>query len=226
MNDATLFNRQLDLVKPDELDFPIAIIGAGGIGSWATLALAKMGCRDITVYDFDKIETENTPSQFYKPSQIGLHKVEALYTNILEMTGVSISPIALRWEDVQLSRDLNDKVVISAVDSMGIRQSIWNLLLKKMMNEKHSLHFYIDARMGGELFDINIWNISDFTSTAAYIKKLYPQTAIAEEVCTAKAVVYNTFFIGGVIASLVKKIAKAQPIRHDYSFDIINMTAI
>ena len=47
MNDNRKYSRQLDLVMPSDLNFPILIVGAGGIGSWATLALAKMGCSNI-----------------------------------------------------------------------------------------------------------------------------------------------------------------------------------
>lgn len=226
MNDVTLFNRQLDLVKPDELDFPIAIIGAGGIGSWATLALAKMGCRDITVYDFDTVEAENTPSQFYKTSQIGMLKVDALRENVDEMTGVDISTISVNWRGIQADRQLTDKIVISAVDSMDERQNIWTLLTILMGRGTHYMTHYIDARMGGEFFNVNILDITSVDSIMAYSKSLYPESKVESEVCTAKSIVYNTFFIGGVIASVVKKIAKQQSLRHDYSFDIINMTAI
>jgi len=70
--------RQLGIVSPAQLQSPIVVIGAGGIGSWAVLALAKMGCPNITVIDFDTVEDHNVATQFYKESQIKMFKVDAL----------------------------------------------------------------------------------------------------------------------------------------------------
>jgi len=49
-----IYKRQTNLVKPEELDFPILLIGCGGIGSWTLLALRKMGCSNVAVVEFDK----------------------------------------------------------------------------------------------------------------------------------------------------------------------------
>ena len=57
--------RQFDLIPEDVLGEPITIIGVGAIGSWTTLALAKMGFQNLTVFDDDKVSIENMNSQFY-----------------------------------------------------------------------------------------------------------------------------------------------------------------
>ncbi len=38
------FLRQLDILAPGKLSFPIAVIGAGAMGSATVVTLAKMGC--------------------------------------------------------------------------------------------------------------------------------------------------------------------------------------
>src|SRR3990170_3456674 len=70
--------RQTDLIHPDRLTMPIAIIGAGSIGSWTALALLKLGCSDVTVYDYDNVEEQNVGSQIYKSADVGMPKTEAL----------------------------------------------------------------------------------------------------------------------------------------------------
>jgi len=45
-----------------------------------------MGCENITLVDYDEVELHNTASQFYKTSDIGKLKVEALKDNILDFT--------------------------------------------------------------------------------------------------------------------------------------------
>src|SRR3990167_10670430 len=129
MNDNKVFSRQLDLVKPDELDFPILVIGAGGIGSWTTLALAKMGCRNITVVDFDKVGEHNTPSQIYTFKYKGEYKVKALAQIVKELTDVDILTFTEKFQDWYTIFPKYD-VIISGVDSIASRQEIWKKISK------------------------------------------------------------------------------------------------
>src|ERR1035437_9086780 len=76
--DNNFHMRQLGLIDPEKLQMPIAIIGAGSIGSWTALALLKLGCSDVTVFDFDKVEEHNIGSQIYTMADIGKDKTQAL----------------------------------------------------------------------------------------------------------------------------------------------------
>lgn len=214
MNISKLFKRQLDLVKPKDLEFPILVVGAGGIGSYATFALAKMGCTNITVVDFDTVETHNLPSQMFKSNQVGLYKATSLKENILDFTDVEIKPIVGKVQDV-VNKDSDYAVIVIAVDSLKERLSIWNVIKE---NTKWSL--YIDARMGGELFRLLTISPLEQESMEKYERGLNSKRKPHIEQCTARAVVYNTFLIGGTIASTVKKFAKEEEIRTDYTFDI------
>lgn len=64
----------------------ILLCGIGAIGSnlAASLTADLKGEHDITLLDFDNVETRNiTPgTQFYAPDQVGLSKVEALQFNL------------------------------------------------------------------------------------------------------------------------------------------------
>ena len=76
--DETRYHRQLDILDPKSMDVPVTIIGAGATGSFTALSLAKMGIRNITIYDFDTVEEHNLPNQFYRQCDLGKRKVEAL----------------------------------------------------------------------------------------------------------------------------------------------------
>jgi len=78
--------RQLDLIDEQDQQIKIDIIGAGGIGSFTTLALAKMGFNNLRVHDFDVVEDHNVASQFFKEPQLGMYKVDALRDNVKEQT--------------------------------------------------------------------------------------------------------------------------------------------
>src|SRR5688572_9763698 len=112
--------RQLDLVTPEQLRTPVTIVGAGGIGSPVALALAKMGCREIRLYDPDTIEPHNLPNQLYRLRDVGRPKVEALAEILREYTEVTVSAHLERVDGQRL-----DGIVISAVDSMASREAIW-----------------------------------------------------------------------------------------------------
>jgi len=216
MNDNKVFSRQLELIKPSELDFSIGVIGAGGIGSWATLALAKMGCREITVYDFDKVEEQNIPSQIYSPEDIGKYKVDALSETIHKMTGVDIYTVPNNFQESSYDKH---KFLICAVDSLDERRKIWTEIIKT-----NPLFFdvFLDARMAKELIKIHI--VSPFSpySVKKYLHSINTSIPAYEESCTAKSVVYNTFMCGGLIASIVKKYAKKEEVKSNITFDITN----
>jgi sulfur carrier protein ThiS adenylyltransferase len=62
------------------------------------MCLAQMGMSDITVIDYDEVENHNLASQLYKETDIGKPKVEALYDNVKEFTGVELSIFNMKFE--------------------------------------------------------------------------------------------------------------------------------
>lgn len=213
------YKRQSDLVTPEELNFPILIIGAGGIGSWTALTLAKMGCTNLMVQDFDLVEPHNLPSQLYKPSQVGVFKVDALHENILDLTGTSITPINARFPDEQLPGI--PTMVISAVDSMEQRKKIWAELKKSS-----SWDCYIDMRMGGEVLRILVVNPLYQPSVDKYEKSINTKAVVSDEPCTARAIVYNTQMAGGLVANIVKKFAKSEDTKLSLVMDMIQQEIV
>ena len=218
-----IFRRQLDLVKPQELEFPIHIIGGGGIGSWATFALVKMGCSNITVIDPDRVEEKNTPSQLYNINQVGQNKVDALADNIRNLTGVEIKKSAVKYQDYRSNGFTDAKLIICSVDSLEERKNLWSPLLSDWFL-KRNFECYIDARMGGELLRVLLVNPFDEVSLNYYQKVINSKTKAHSEPCTARSIIYNTFICGGIIASLVKKYAKKEEVKLDFIFDIKNGT--
>jgi molybdopterin/thiamine biosynthesis adenylyltransferase len=134
--------RQFDLIPVEALMCPITVIGAGAIGGWVTLSLAKMGFENIQVYDDDKVEVENLNSQFYRFSDIGKPKVAALADLVDAFTGVKINFINERFNGGKIFNG----ILISAVDSMSARRSIW----ESQKLQAPNLRAVIDPRMGAE----------------------------------------------------------------------------
>lgn len=187
LKDTPRYNRQMDIVDVDKLSIPIHVIGVGGIGSWTTMLLAKMGCSNITVYDFDEVEDHNVASQFYKSNQLGFLKTESLRSNVIEQTDITI-----KIGDVEKEKDISEGIVIIAVDSMKMRRE-----LNEMFKDKDL--FIIDGRMGGLQAEVYCAIASKYEPTL-----VANDDEVEHEICTAKAISFNCAIIGGMITNYVR----------------------
>lgn len=203
-------SRQLDLVPPSILDKPVTIIGAGAIGSWTTLALAKMGFKNITVFDHDEVDIVNMSSQFYGIVDIGEKKAESLKFNIREISDIEISSVNERWNGMKLNG-----IVVMAVDSMKTRKQIF---------EAHKFSagtdWLIDARMGAETMLLYAINPSSSTDQAFYEKTLYTDEEAMQAPCTAKSTTYCALICSGLVAKTVRDVIMRQPYLRNLSFSL------
>lgn len=209
--------RQLDLAPPESLGFPITIVGVGGIGSPVALALAKMGCQRLTLYDPDTVEAHNLPNQLYRLRDLGRPKVEALAELIREYTGVEARP---RQEAVAGQR--LEGVVISAVDSMAARAAIW----QHAVRFRGTVPLYIDARMGGQVGRLLSVRPSDPDHVRFYETTLYADEAALEDPCTAQAIIYTVLGLAALVANQVKRYARGEPIEPDILVDFATLSLI
>lgn len=210
------YTRQQGIVKPDQLQFPITVIGAGGIGSPTAMLLGKMGCNNLTVWDFDTIEPHNLPNQMYRHNQVGRIKVDALAENIREYAGAMITQHPNRFRS---DSGLVDVVVV-AVDSMTARKEVWNHVLR---NKPKLL---IDGRMGGEGGMVLTADPRDKYSRDQYIAMLYDDADAVQDTCTARAVIYNTFYIAALIGKVVQLYATGQRVPQTVAFDMTTFNNI
>jgi len=187
---ANRYDRQSDIVKSADLTLPIHLIGAGGIGSWTALLLAKMGCSNIIVYDDDIVEDHNVASQFFKEEQLGRLKIDALYDNVLEQTGTEIEKVENIVEEEYIDKGL----VVIAMDSMAERIRLGNLYKDKPIH-------IIDGRMGGLSFEI--YNCK----ADKYLETTVDPIDVDHEPCTAKAICFTPAVISGMMANHVRHYA-------------------
>lgn len=189
--------RQLDIIPIECLDQKITVIGAGAIGSFTVLSLAKMGFHNISVIDFDDIEIENMNAQFYRFDDVGNPKVIALKRLVKDFTDIEINISYSKYEN-----DVYSGIVISAVDKMDVRKNIWE-------NHKNNFdtNLIIDPRMAAEeglIFAMNPLSPKDHK---AYELSLYTDDNAVQERCTAKSTMYTSLFLAGQICKIVKDYA-------------------
>lgn len=86
----------------------VAVMGVGGVGSWAAEALARSGVGDITLIDFDHVALSNVNRQIHAlDSTLGKAKVEVLHERI---------------------RDINPDCHVTAVDDFLTEENIQELI--------------------------------------------------------------------------------------------------
>lgn len=207
--------RQKDLLNEEQLKYVnVTLIGAGGIGSPTALVLAKMGLRNIKVYDPDQVEEHNVPNQFYSLESTGEAKVYALSVLVEDMTGVIISGEPYPYEDQLLMG-----IVISAVDSMETRRIIWEQV--KLQQERVPL--YIEARMGAEVGIVYTICPQSSRQREFYEQSLYTDGEALMEPCTRRAIIYNTLSIVGLIGAQVKHYIVGEHFYHELILDLVDM---
>jgi molybdopterin/thiamine biosynthesis adenylyltransferase len=193
--DTAHLTRQLEIIPIEVLGEPITIIGAGAIGSFVCLSLAKMGFCDITVYDDDKIDVENMNCQFYRFKDIGKYKVEALKELVKEFTNVDIE-----IKNEKYISGMFKGIVISAVDSMDARKLVWENLKEMSLSTK----LVIDPRMGAETALCYAMSPMDPKDVDSYGKTLYTDANAVHERCTAKSTMYTVLGIASHVCKVVK----------------------
>src|SRR3990167_2719305 len=187
--------RQADALPIELLVENITIVGAGAVGSFVTLALTKMGFQNVTVYDFDKVDTENLNAQCYRWSDVGRPKVDALKDVIKQFANVDINAKNQKYEHGTFPG-----IVISAVDSMAVRKLLWENHKECSPHTK----IFIDGRMAIEFAMCYAMNPMSEKDIASYEKTLYSDDDAVQERCTNKAISFTSMLLGGFIAKVVK----------------------
>lgn len=169
------YSRQMEIYRPEEHDKqPVHIIGCGALGSWTAVLLAKLGVRDITLWDNDIVEEHNLPNQLFTLKQIGKNKAEALADMIEWMTGARPTVRSRRCT----ASDTLPGVVLCCVDSMKGRSALFDAFC---MTPRGRL--WVEGRMGlreGLLYTVDP---SDAAQVMAYKTTLYSDDVSEASAC-------------------------------------------
>ncbi len=203
------FIRQREILDPEEIIFPVTIIGAGGIGSFLAPVLAKMGVSRITIYDPDIVESHNLPNQMFDCDDIGKHKVDALKDAIFRQTRIEINAI----KDFYPNGDKLKGIVVSGVDSMDSRQKIWD-----QIESDPNIKLYVDARLGGEVVEVYSIRPTFREDRKFYKRFLFPDSEAAQLPCTARNIIYNGSTVAGLASAQIKKWIRQEEYPRRVSF--------
>jgi len=175
------FSQQDDVFDPNSAQ-PVTVIGAGSVGSQLVAMLAKIGCREITVWDADDVESHNIPMSAYQLSDLGKPKVAALQALVEAQSGVRITAIPRMYAGENLVG-----TVVACVDSMESRMLLWDRL-----RDNPNVDVFVDTRIDTEFVAVYAVAPCDKGSCDAYGKLLYPSSLAARPTCGRHGIVYVT----------------------------------
>lgn len=196
------YTRQSGLITQTQMNIPVVLIGAGGIGSPMALILSKMGVPRITVFDDDKVEPHNLPNQLYRKRDIGKLKVVALKEICEDFSDVEFTAVPTRFTQNIRERS----IVISGVDSMKSRMEIWQ---KIKLNP--AVVLYIDARMGKEMVKIYRVDPSDIKSVKEYEESLHSDEEAIPLPCTERAIIYTSLYPAARVPHMIRSLYTEMP---------------
>ena len=207
---APSFLRQQDILPVEKLrEAKVTLIGAGAVGSFTALTLAKMGIGHLEIYDGDFVEPHNLPNQWYRLADLGTSKVDALKA-ILE----AFSDTEVVCHHGNFLAQPVEGIVVSAVDSMDARLRIW-----KHIRGNRRVQVYLDTRMGAEVGKVLAVRPNDPLSAVDYETELYPSSEALQAPCTAKATVYCAAGLAAFVAAKVGKVVLGRPYRSRFAVD-------
>ena len=180
----------------------VTLIGAGGIGAVTALTLAKMGVRLLSIIDFDTVEPENLSTQFFRLSDVGKPKVEAVADMIREFSDETF--VDGLQQRVGPNDNIFGSIIISAVDSITARQDIWRAL----QTYPH-WDYYLEARMGAEEFQLHTIVYDDTHWYSDYILS-QNEDDVPELPCTSKATIFTGTLAASYIGNAVRKIVTGE----------------
>lgn len=200
------YSRQAGFFDPEEQKFNLHIFGAGSIGSFATLNLAKLGFSDISVYDFDKVEIHNLPNQFFRNQDVNKFKVEALkdIVSCFSATEIKANNIKLTKEnsaDILSNIDLSS-IIILAFDNLEARRLIFEQF-------KGYPNILIDCRMGGLGYSIQVLRLDNEEECKLYEESLNKPTL--DLPCGQQSIIFTLLSIASELSNIIVKIHNDLP---------------
>jgi hypothetical protein len=134
----------------------VLILGQGGIGSWLSLFMTRLGTT-IHIWDFDRYEEHNMSGQLVRNEDMGKYKTQAIHEILCLLNN---NPV-IYTNEIQYSHEsYSGDIVMCAFDNMDARKVAfhkWKADLEggiKLKKDHGKFCFFQDGRLNAEQFQI------------------------------------------------------------------------
>jgi hypothetical protein len=161
------------------------VLGQGGIGSWISILLSRIGC-NLYLFDYDHFEEHNMTGQLVRSKDLNKLKTKAISEIIREF-----SPDCLvETEGIYNEESPVNDIMICGFDNMKARSLAffkWLNYVKTLPEEKRKKCFFQDGRLNAELLQIyNIPGDDEALIQEYSINYLFSDEDVEEQDCTFK----------------------------------------
>lgn len=147
----------------------IAVIGIGGVGSWAAEALARSGVEHITLIDFDQVAESNINRQIHADTDtLGMAKVDAMAARIArvnplcEVCKVEAFATPQNWAELSAA---GFDAVIDCCDQMKTKVALAAWSRAQTMRDKKTAPIFITVGAAGGKRRADLVQIADLAQT-------------------------------------------------------------
>lgn len=169
--------------------------GAGGIGSWLTFFLTKIGFK-VNLYDFDAVEDHNLGGQLFQQADLGKPKVLAMQSIVHNFCNGNIST----FNEAITRNTPHHYYSFSAFDNMEARRTLF-MNWKDSWGSAENLDtpIFIDGRL--EIEQLQIFCVTPKNADKYEAQHLFHDSAVEEAPCTMKQTSHTAAMIGSLMSA-------------------------
>ena len=162
---------------------PVILGGAGGISSWTSLFLSRLGCH-IYIYDFDSWELHNASGQCVRIKDIGKDKTDTAIDIAKEFSDHSLIEGMGKYEEDSES----GPIMISGFDNMTARRNMFTNWKQYLIDNPEDVaeSIFIDGRLLANSYQIFIVQGDMPDNIKRYEEYLFDDSEVEDVDCTLK----------------------------------------
>ena len=192
------------------------IVGAGGIGSWTAVLLAKMGM-SILIIDKDTFDEVNIAGQIFNVKRSNRRnkavEVATFCTDVVPTARVRGYDHMLTPSNIGFLIDKNSKICICAVDNMLARKLVfdyWCDIVNGVTEEERQDYLFIDGRLAAESYQLYCIEGPNQRAKDRYIREFFSDDEADELSCSFKQTAYMAALLAGRIANNIANFASPK----------------
>ena len=205
------FAKQADLVPAKALkSLRVTVVGVGAVGRQVAIQLAAIGVPRLQLIDFDEVDDSNITSQGYLKRDVGELKVkvmEGLLKTMDDNLQVEVVP------DVFSIKHQPSPVMFCCVDSIRVREEIWNAVKKRSQ-------FFCDGRMLGEIMRVLV--VADGVYADHYEQQFFAEAEAEQGRCTARGTIYTAGVAAGLMLHQFTRWLRNMPVDRDFMLNLMS----
>lgn len=194
----------------------VMILGAGGIGSWLSIFVSRLGC-NLYIYDMDIYEEHNMSGQAVVKDAIGKLKTEAIRDLVGDLSPDCEVVIEGQYDEDSMTND----VVLCGFDNMAARKLAFRKWKEMVLNHEKEgredlklsedkvnnalkQYLFMDGRLNAEQLQILTIRGDQKELIEEYEEDyLFADSEVGEQDCTFKQTTHNAAMIASLMTSFL-----------------------